>query len=79
MARLRQARLGVMQSPVLEEDLTLRWLRKRIVPVRFWSRVRVDNSVARVYGVKVKFHEQKRGNQFDIEPRKSRAHANRPP
>jgi hypothetical protein len=79
-ARLRRARLGVIQPPVLEEELTLGWLAvKRIVPVGFRSRVRVDDSVADVNGVKVKVREQQRGNEFDIEPRKSRTHANRPP
>jgi hypothetical protein len=69
-----------LQPPVLDKELTLGWLAvERIVPVGFWSRVRVNNSVARVYGVKVKVREQQCGNEFDIEPRKSRAHANRPP
>jgi hypothetical protein len=70
--RLRWARLGVIQPPVLEEELTLSWFAaKRIVPIGFWSRVRVDNSAVHVYGVKVEVHEQQRGNEFDIESRKS--------
>ena len=79
-ARLSRAKLGVTQPPVLEEELTLGWLAaKGIVPIGFWSRVRVDNSVAHVYGVKLKVHEQQQGNEFDIESRKSRAHTTRPP
>jgi hypothetical protein len=71
-------RLGVIQSPVLEEELALsRPAPNRVVPVGFWRRV--DNSTVRVYGVKVKIHEQQRGKEFDIESRKSRADTSRPP
>ena|SRR5260221_8495231 len=51
------SRLGVIQSPVPEEELTLGWSTlKRVVPVGLWRRV--DNSAALVYGVEVKVHEQ---------------------
>jgi len=71
-------KFGIIQSPVLEEELALsRPAPNNVVPVGSWRRV--DNPTARVYGVKVKIHEQQRGNEFDIESRKSRAHASRPP
>ena len=56
-----------------------RFAAKGIVPVGLWSQVQVDNSVIHIYGVKVKVHEQQRGNKFDIHSRKSRAQASRPP
>ena len=76
------SRLGAIQSRVLQEELTIDWpTPQRIIPVGFWNRleVRVDNSAAHVYSVKFKVHEQQRDNQFDIESRKSRADASRPP
>ena len=70
--------LGIIQSPVFEEELALsRPAPNKIIPVGFWRRV--DDSTARIYGVKVKIHEQQRGKEFDVESRKSRAHASRPP
>jgi hypothetical protein len=87
-ARLQRARLlttgnsriGVIQSRIPEEELTLdRPTSQRIIPVGFWSRVRVDNLAAHVYSVKVIVHEQQRDNEFGIESRKSHADASRPP
>jgi hypothetical protein len=74
------SRLGIIQPRVLEEELTIDWTTpQRIIPVRFWNRVGVDNSAAHVYSVKFKVHEQQRDNEFDIESRESRADASRPP
>jgi hypothetical protein len=76
------SRLGVIQSRVPEEELTLtpnRPATQGIIPVGFWSRVRIENLAAHVYSVKVKVHEQLRDNEFGIESRKSHAEASRPP
>jgi len=71
-------RFKIIPSPVLEEELALsRPAPIKVVPVGSWRRV--DNATVRVYGVKVKIHEQQRGKEFDIESRKSRADARRPP
>ena len=56
---------------------SLLYLRSRIVPVWFWRRV--DDSTARVYGVKVKIHEQQRRKELDVDFRQSRAEASRSP